>query len=168
VVLATNASSTARLLHEHPPPTRGTTCFQFAAEQPPLDDAILVVNAEGAGPVNSLLCPSNLSSRYAPAGASLVTVNCLGAPGETTSLVSAARDQLRSWYGPPVDRWVLVATYSLPEALPEQRRVVSDPAIRPLRLANGIWCCGETNSAPSIHWALHTGRRAAAEIAASL
>lgn len=168
VVLAADVTATARLLGRPPPPTRGTTCFHYAAERPPFDEPVLVLSTEDGGPVNSLLCPSNLSRRYAPPGAALVTVNVFRAADDPGAMEAAVRSQLRRWYGPAVDRWHLVATYALPAALPVQQPPVTDPAKRPLRSSDGLWGCGEAHSAPSIQWALHTGRRAGAEIAASL
>jgi phytoene dehydrogenase-like protein len=168
VVLATDVSATAMLLKQPAPPTRGTTCFCYAADRAPFDEPVLVLDGEGTGPVNSLLCPSNLSRHYAPPGAALVTVNVFGATEDLAAMESAVRHQLRRWYGTAAGRWQRIGTYVLPDALPVQRPPVSDPATRPLRIAGGLWGCGEAHSAPSIQWALHTGRRAGAEIAASL
>lgn len=168
VVLATDVTATAVLLGQPEPPTRGTTCFQYAADRAPFDDPVLVLNAEDTGPVDSLLCPSNLSRHYAPPGAALVTVNVFRAADDPEAMEAAVRDQLRRWYGTAVDRWRRIATYLLPAALPVQGPPVRDPAKRSLRRADGLWGCGEAHSAPSIQWALHTGRRAAIEIGASL
>ena len=163
VVLATDVTAAAALLNQPTPPTRGTTCFYYAADRAPFDEPILVLNAETTGPINSLLCPSNLSRHYAPPGAALVTVNIFRAADDVESMAAAVRSQLRGWYGTAVDRWQRIAAYVIPDALP-----VPNPAGRSLRLADALWGCGEAQGAPSIHWALHTGRRAGTEIAASL
>ena len=44
VVLAADVTATARLLGRAPPPTRGTTCFHYAAERPPFDEPVLVLD----------------------------------------------------------------------------------------------------------------------------
>jgi hypothetical protein len=81
---------------------------------------------------------------------------------------AAALKQLREWYGAQVDRWEPLADYPIERGLPAQAPPVSDPARRRLRLAAGLWSCGEDRGEPSIHWALATGRRCAVEIAAHL
>jgi phytoene dehydrogenase-like protein len=168
VVVATDCVSAAKLLNKPEPATRGTSCFHFAADRSPLDEPILVLNAEGEGPVNSLLCPSSLSPHYAPEGAALITVNVFGVVADLARTEDAIRKQLRRWYGPGVDLWRRIAVYRIPNALPAQGPLQSDPSKRSLRIEEGLWCCSELCSAASIHWALHTGRRAGSEIASCL
>jgi len=169
IVVATEGREAARLLGRRDAfPTRGTTCCYFAAERAPIAGADLVVNGEGSGLINSLLCPSNLSSAYAPAGLSLVTVNIFGTRHNPDTLEMALRRELEAWFGPAARRWDLLATYRLPDALPAQPPPRPDPASSPWRRQGPIWVCGEYSSAPSIHWALQSGRAAGEALAADL
>lgn len=170
VVIATDGMETARLLHRpfSEPPARGTTCFYFAAQHPPIAGPYLVLNGEGQGRVNSLLFPSNLSEHYAPAGRSLITVNVHGAEDNPDALETRIRSELQPWLGGQVRDWRRIAAYRLPHALPSQRPPVPYPGSRPLRRAECIWTCGEYESAPSIQWALHSGKRAGREVAQAL
>ena len=96
VVLATGSREAAGLLGQDPPPMSGTTCLYFAAPEPPFSGPYLVLNGGGpaahGGPINSLLCPSNLSAAYAPPGSALVSVNCFGADTEPDLVCSVPRD----------------------------------------------------------------------------
>lgn len=171
VVVATEGGETARLLGESGSATiayRGTTCVYFAADAPPFEGPYLMVNGEGRGRINSLLCPSNLSDHYAPRGQSLIAVNVHGAEHSPDALETELRRELGGWFGSQVLAWTRLATYRLPHALPVQWPPVTDPATSTLRRSDWLWSCGEYGSAPSIQWALQTGRRAADEIAGSL
>lgn len=56
---------------------------------------------------------------------------------------------------------------ALPHALPMQAPPVHNPAEARLQQRQNVWSCGEYDSAPSIHWALHRGRRSAEELVAA-
>lgn len=169
VVVATDGVSAARLLGDEPVPgTRGTTCLYFAAKAPPLDEPILVLDATGQGPVNSLVVPSLLSRDYAPAGDALIAVNVLGIPAQDdAALAAGVRAQLRGWFGSAVDGWRHLETFRIPDALPLQTPPVENPRLHEARRADGLYVCGEYRSAPTINWALYSGRRAAEAIVAA-
>jgi phytoene dehydrogenase-like protein len=166
-VVATDAGAAAALLGHEPPPTRGTTCFYFAAPEAPVGGPFLVLNATGSGPINSLLCPSNLSAHYAPAGQALVCVNVFGAQHNPDALETAVRRQLQGWYGEAVEVWERLAVYRLPAALPMQRSGVTAPA-GAVQAGERLWVCGETAAPPSIHWALAGGDETGAELSRRL
>ncbi len=173
LVIATEGREAARLLgrpRTEPLQTccRGSTCLYFSAERSPVAGPYLVLNGEGHGPINSLLCPSNLSDHYAPAGAVLISVNCHGADHNPDALETSVRRQLGSWFGDQVTAWRRLAVYRLPEALPAQTPPVVYPGAVTQRRSDWLWVCGEYGSAPSIQWALHSGRRAGTEIARAL
>ena len=69
VVVATEGPAAARLVQGLTVPgARNVTCVYFAAEKPPLDEPILLLNAAGDGPVNNLCVPSVVAPAYAPPG----------------------------------------------------------------------------------------------------
>jgi phytoene dehydrogenase-like protein len=166
-VLATDGTAAAALLGREAPPTRGTTCFYFAAPEAPFEGPYLVLNATGGGPINSLLCPSNLSAHYAPAGQALVCVNVFGARHNPDALETAVRRQLREWYGAQVEVWERLAVYRLPAALPAQASGVTAPR-GALAAGEQLWVCGEAAAPPSIHWALASGDDTGAEVSRRL
>lgn len=166
-VLATDATAAASLLGREPMATRGTTCFYFAAPEAPFAGPYLALNATGEGPINSLLCPSNLSAHYAPAGQALVCVNVFGAHHNPDALETAVRRQLRDWYGEHVEVWQRLAVYRLPQALPSQQAGVVAPS-GSLRVGEHVWVCGELAAPPSIHWALASGDDTGADVSRGL
>jgi len=171
VIIATGGREAAGLLGLEPPPMCGTTCLYFAAPEPPFSGPYLVLNgarpAAHSGPINSLLCPSNLSAAYAPPGSALVCVNCLGAVAEPHVLETQVRRQLANWYGERVAGWRRLAVYRLPDALPRQRPPVSAGA-GASRVSETLWVCAEHVAPPSIHWALASGEAAARAVLETL
>jgi phytoene dehydrogenase-like protein len=168
VVLATDGVNTARLLGDASlPGTRGTTCLYFAADTAPLAEPILVLNADGHGPVNSVVVPSLLSPGYAPAGKALIAVNVLGIPEiDDATLERQVRAQVREWFGAAVDGWRHLRSYRIADALPLQTPPLENPRHREPRRRDGLYLCGEYHNAASIQWALYSGRRAAEAVIA--
>ena len=167
IVIATEGDETDRLLGNTPGPTRGTTCLYFAAPKPPFEGPYLALDATGQGPINSLLCPSNLSAAYAPPNEALITVNVFGSEHDRDTLEARVRAQLHRWYGESVDSWRRLAVYRLPAALPVQAPPVQAPsAARQVR--DGLWIAGERAAPPSIHWALASGRLTAEALLGAL
>jgi phytoene dehydrogenase-like protein len=169
VVLATDGITTARLLGDRQlPETRSTTCLYFAADAAPIEEPILMLNADGRGPVNSVVVPTLLSNDYAPPGKSLIAVNVLGIPEQTDAVLEAdVLSQAREWFGHAVDSWRHLKTYRIANALPLQTPPVENPRHANPRLTDWLYVCGEYRNAASINWALYSGRRAAEAIIAS-
>jgi phytoene dehydrogenase-like protein len=167
VVVATDGLSASWLLGEHvlsPPGSVPATCLYFATEHPPLDEPVLMLNAEGSGPVSHCCVPSAVSPTYAPPGGHLVSVTVLGplAPGD--ELERAVVEQLADWFGSGVLGWDLLATYRIEHALPAQPVGALDPPERPVRLEPGLYLCGDHRDNASINGALASGRRAATAV----
>lgn len=166
-VIATEGTEAARLLGREPSPSRGTTCLYFSAPEAPFQGPYLILDGSGEGPINSLLCPSNLSAAYAASGGALISVNVFGAGHNADALETAVRAQLKRWYGDVVNRWQRLAVYRLPTALPVQAPPVEAPQ-RPLCVQDWLWVCGEYASPPSIHWAMASGNAVAEAVVSSL
>lgn len=166
VVVATDGQSAARLLGEKLAPSgRSTTCLYFAAKKDPITEPMLLLDADGDGPVNSLVVPSLLSPHYAPAGDSLIAVNVIGIPNQTDAeLESAVRAQLNGWFGKAVAGWQHLKTFRIANALPSQMPPVENPRTFNPRRAEWLYLCGEYGNAATINWALYSGRRAAEAI----
>ncbi|MEM9345877.1 MAG: NAD(P)/FAD-dependent oxidoreductase [Planctomycetota bacterium] len=162
IVVATESPVAAELLGEPVSPgSQGVTCLYFAADRPPIDEPVLVLNGEGTGPVNNLCVPSLLVP-CAPDGRHLVSATVLGIPGaDDAALESEVREQLASWYGPEVGGWRHLRTYRIPHALPRQAPPALAEPERPVRLKDGVYVCGDHRDNASINGAMVSGRRAA-------
>jgi phytoene dehydrogenase-like protein len=152
-----------------PPPqaARGwqsVACLYFAADRAPEPAGRhLVLNGEGAGPVNNLCVPSNLAPDLAPPGAALVSATVLGDPPETdAALARAVRDQLAGWYGAgPVEGWRLLSVCRVRRALPLQAPPWYTRPDWPVRVRPGLYVAGDVLDTAAIDGALRSGRLAA-------
>jgi protoporphyrinogen oxidase len=163
VVVATEAPAAARLIGlEGVAAGRALTCLYFAAEKAPVEEPVLLLDGDGAGPVNNVAVPSAVTRGYAPAGAALVSATVLGVPAlDDAALEAAVRGQMAKWFGAAARRWRHLRTYRIPFAQPEQAPPALSPWRRPVRLRPGLYVCGDHRDNASINGALESGRRAA-------
>jgi hypothetical protein len=75
--------------------------------------------------------------------------------------------QLRDWFGGAVDGWRHLKTFRIPDALALQTPPVANPRHHQPRRGDGLYVCGEYGNAPTINWALYSGRRAAETLVAA-
>ncbi len=163
VVVATEGPEAARLTNAIPPvASRSATCIYYAAPEPPLTDPILVVNGNSRGPINNLCVLNQVAPEYAPQGQSLVSVTVLGrfSPSEE-DIDNAVLHQLTRWYGRDVKSWKRLAMHRIAHAQPEQAPPGIPVKQLPVRLAPGLYVCGDHRDHASIDGALVSGRRAA-------
>jgi phytoene dehydrogenase-like protein len=171
IVVATEGPESARLLPNDVshPGSRAVSCLYFAADESPVKEPILLMNADEPGPVNNLAVMSDVAPSYAPAGAALISVTVLGDPAQDdAALTTAVRGQLTGWFGPVVGGWRHLRTYRIRHALPDQAAPALDEPERPVRLDDGLYVCGDHREHGSIHGALASGWRAAQAVAEDL
>ncbi len=166
IIVATESPAAAGLLGEPQPPAgRSVSCLYFAAERPPVDEPILVLNGEGLGVVNNLCVPSLVAPTYAPPGAALISATVLGIPAiDDHQLESSVRQELQEWFGNQVQTWRHLRTYRLPFALPAQSPPALSPVAKSPRRCEGLWVCGDYLDTASIQGAMVSGRRAAEDV----
>jgi glycine/D-amino acid oxidase-like deaminating enzyme len=152
--------ATAGIVDEPAHGWNGVTCVYYDAPSSPIPGPWLVLNGEG-GPVNNLCVPSEVAPAYAPSGRALVSVTVLGAADPDLEAVSR---QLRGWFGSAAGEWRHIRTYRIPRALPAFP--VGGFAGQPVRLAPGLYACGDHREHPSLNGALASGRRAAEAVLA--
>lgn len=170
VVIATEGPEAARLTGQvDRPAARSTTCVYFAAPEPPLAKPLLFLNANRQYAINNLCCVSEVAAGYAPPGEALISVSLIGAlPQNDETLERMIRERLGHWFGRTVRSWRHLRTYRIPFALPSQPPGWLDPPERPVRLAAGLYVCGDHRDNASIQGAMVSGRRAAEAVAEDL
>ncbi len=163
VVVATAAPAARRLLNDSfPAAGRQVKCLYFAADQPPVEEPILVLNGDPDGPINNLCVPSQVSPDYAPHGKALISVTVVDDPSSSADdLQQRVAHQLESWYGPIVRSWQHLRTYEIPYALPVQSPPALEPVAKETRIRPGLYICGDHCDTASINGAMAAGRRAA-------
>ena len=162
VVVATEGPAAAKLLPSLAVAAGASVaCLYFAASEPPVRGARLLLDGEGRGQVNNVAVITEVAPSYAPAGQSLISVTVLGAqePAE-----SAIRAELGAWFGACVASWRHVKTYRIAHALPAQSP--GNLEAGPLRLPDGVFVCGDHRQHGSIEGAIVSGQRAAAALLA--
>ena len=172
VVVATEAPEAARLLGAEAAgdvqtESRSTTTVYFATGRPPTDEAALMLNGTGAGPVNTAVVLSNVQPAYAPPGRALISASVLGDPPVSDDeLEGEVRRQLRDWFGAGVEGWRALRTVRVAYALPEQAPPYLSPPMKRVRRRPGLYACGDHRRTASINGALASGRAAAQAVLA--
>jgi phytoene dehydrogenase-like protein len=163
VVVATDGPTATKLVTGlKPVASRSVSCFYYAADEPPVKEPMLALAGARGGTVNNLCVMSQVAADYAPAGKSLVSVTVLGNPALTEEQLGGfVIADLKGWFGPVVRSWKLLRSYRIPHAQPEQLPGALEPIERPVKLAPGIYVCGDHRDTASIHGAMVSGRRAA-------
>jgi phytoene dehydrogenase-like protein len=164
VVVAVEGPAAAGLLDLPIAGGRAASAVWFAADRAPVPDRLVLLDGAASGPALNVAVMSNVAPSYAPDGQALVVAAC---PGRVDDRVDdEVRRQLRGWFGTQVDRWRHLRTHRIPYAQPDQRPPFSPK--RRVRLAPSLWVCGDHRDTGSIQGALHSGRRTAQDVLASL
>ena len=177
VVLATDGLTALRLLAgrsgnaddgfsvkaaSFPTAARITTCTYFAAEghSPGRGDKLLRLNASPGALAHNVSFPADVSAAYAPAGRALVSVSTHGERSlKEAELTARLREELAAWFGPAARQWQHLRTYRIAAALPVYP--AGQPVRQALKLAEGLYRCGDWAAYPSLNAALATGREVA-------
>src|SRR5438477_5353135 len=169
IVVAADGPGAAHLVGEAEPASRSVTCFYFSADEPPVPHPMLVLNGDGAGPVNNFAVISQIAPSYAPAGKSLVSVTVLGTQQLTDQQLGGfIIAQMKNWFGPIAGSWRYLKSYRIPHAQPQQYPGALEPSQRPVRVRPGVYVCGDHRDNASIQGAMLSGRRAAEAVLADL
>ena len=178
VVLATDGPAALRLLAGRsgnaddassaqlagsPKAARLTTCTYFATEgghSPGRNDKLLRLNAAPGALAHNVAFPADVSGAYAPAGRALVSVSTHGERSLSEAEITAGvREELAAWFGPAARQWQHLRSYRIAAALPVY--LAGQPVQQPLKLADGLYRCGDWAAYPSLNAALATGREVA-------
>lgn len=160
IVMATEAGGAARLLGQPEPPVEfnGVACLYFTAPTAPVHEPILLLNGEGAGPINNLTVLSAVSPDYAPPGRHLISISVVDSDAAASAdLEKRVRRQLVDWFGTTTNSWELLRIDRIPHAIPTQREAPAKAA----RLGGGLYQCGDHCGIASLNTALASGTAAA-------
>ena len=169
IVVAAEGPSAAHLVGEAEPASRSVSCFYYSADEPPVPHPMLVLNGDGAGPVNNFAVISQVAPSYAPAGKSLISATVLGTHQLTDQQLGGfVIAQMKNWFGPVAFSWRYLKSYRIPHAQPQQFPGALEPPQRPVRVRPGIYLCGDHRDNASINGAMLSGRRAGEAVLADL
>ncbi len=169
IVVAADGPSAAHLVGEAEPASRSVTCFYYSAEETPVPWPMLVLNGDGAGPVNNFAVISEVAPSYAPVAKHLVSVTVLGLQELTEAQLGGfIIAQMKNWFGNVARSWRYLKSYRILHAQPQQYPGALEPPVRPVRVRPGVYLCGDHRDTASIHGAMLSGRRAAEAVLADL
>lgn len=166
IVLATDGAAATRLVPGLKSSLyRSVTCFYYGAPEPPFSGPFLLLNGEGAGPINNLCVLTQIAPTYSTTKSQLISVSVLNhADPSTKDLATRVRQQLREWFGSPVEDWEPIRTYHIPAAQPVQVPPFPNPFSRQTHVQDGVFVCGDFCATGTIDGAIFSGRRAAEDI----
>lgn len=169
IVVAADGPAAAHLVGEAEPASRSVTCFYYAADEPPVAKPLLVLNGDGAGPVNNFAVMTEVAPSYAPAGKHLISISVLGIQELTdVQLGGFIIAQMKNWFGNVARSWKFLRSYRIPHAQPQQYPGALEPPQRPVRVRPGVYVTGDHRDNASINGAMVSGRRAAEAVLADL
>jgi len=169
IVVAADGPSAAHLVGEAEPASRIVSCFYVSSDEPPVRHPMLVLNGDGAGPVNNFAVMSQVAPSYAPPDKSLISVSVLGTQQLTDQQLGGfIIAQMKNWFGSIASSWRYLKSYRIPHAQPQQFPGALEPPQRPVRVRPGVYVCGDHRDNASINGAMFSGRRAAEAVLADL
>lgn len=155
VIVATDASESARLAGTEDPGWNGVTSVWLSSPMAPIEEPVLALNGTGRGAINSMAPMSRVSSDYAPAGQHLFVVS---APTLDPDAPAAMRNQLVDWFGPVADTYTEIRVDRIEKAQP--RQLPGHDARAPVE-SNGLFLAGDHRRDASLNGAIGSGRAAA-------
>ena len=158
IILATDLTTAGQLLgSDQVNPLLSSITWYHATDKAPTETAQLVLDSQHRGPAVNSIVISNLSSKYAPKGQSLISSTTISHASE-----SEVRRHLALMWGTNTGDWRFLAKYEIHSALP----LFAPGADRAnsLRVSENIYRAGDYLTAPSQNGALHSGRLAAEEL----
>lgn len=162
IVVAADGPAAAHLVGEAEPSSRSVSCFYYAADESPVPQPMLLLNGDGAGPVNNFAVMTQVAPSYAPADKHLISVTVLGIQQLTdVQLGGFIIAQMKNWFGPVARSWRFLKSYRIPHAQPQQYPGALEPPQRPVRVRPGVYVTGDHRDNASINGAMLSGRRAA-------
>ncbi len=167
IILATNASATARILGEKPRFSFNTTdCLYFYSDLPLsiFSKPYLIINANNNELIDHLVVMSDFAPSYAPVGKTLISVSLVGKNGYSEQdLIEKVEIELFNWFGSK-HHWKHLRTYRIPEALPQYFQ--APPLTNTLKINDFMYRCGDYMAYPSLNAAMKTGREVAEMLSA--
>ena len=158
IIVATDATTAAQLLDlTEVPQLVGCTTWYHSTKEAPTQSKSLIIDSQNRGPVVNTIVITNMMPSYAPTGKNLISSTSILPTTE-----SEVRRHLALMYGTDTRKWILVAKYEIPSALPLAG--LENSLMSGAHVKDSIYIAGDYKSAPSQNGALLSGRLAALSV----
>lgn len=139
---------------------RSVCNLYFSSPNKPFKDQVIALNSNKNALVNNIAVMNNISDPYAPSGKSLISVSILNEVSEisTKDLIKMVKQELENWFK-DVQQWSFLERYDISYALPNQDTVIGEPKSEVLKLAKGLYRCGDFLTNGSINAAMWSAKK---------
>lgn len=161
IIIATEAVGFAKnYLSDIKQNYRQVTNVYFEAKLPPTNKAVVILNAATNKKwVNNLTVMSNVSDKYAPLGKVLISISLNGIPtDDDVILAQNMKNELKKWFGNQVEDWIMLKTYRIKYALPNQNSISNELNSKQFQINENLFICGDHLLNGSINAAMKSGR----------
>ncbi|GAC1311656.1 MAG: NAD(P)/FAD-dependent oxidoreductase [Acidimicrobiales bacterium] len=164
VVVAAEADTAVRLLPGlgAPPKWQGVTTLYHAVPTPPLEEAILLLDADAPDLIANTVVLTATAPAYSDDSQALISTSVVGSRREDPRLEQLVQKRLGVLYDLSPTELDLVASYRIDRALPAMPAPLD--VRKPVRVGPGRYVCGDWRDTSSIQGALVSGRRAATAV----
>lgn len=163
ILIATDALNAAQLLQQNIKNTayESTLNVYFSSDTAPFQKPILALNAASNSIVNNCTVLTNLSNQFAPKGKHLISVSIIGKNTFEEDLAEKIKSELKTHFDSEVNDWEHIKTYLVKYALPQAKSIKNDLSPSEIKLAEGLYICGDHLMNGSLNAAMKSGRLAA-------
>jgi phytoene dehydrogenase-like protein len=161
ILIATEASAIPTPFEKINTQKKSVITIYFTADKPPFVKPIIALNASTKRIVNNISVVSQVSSDYAPANKTLISVSLIDYDKkDNVDMIESIQKELQQWYADAI-HWKHLKTYEILYALPKDENV--SYALNPaeIKLSENIFIAGDHLLNGSINAAMKTGRVAA-------
>jgi Flavin containing amine oxidoreductase len=142
----------------------GVTQFYFIAENPPIEQALLGINADTNPSFNNICVYNYLHSSYSLPGTFLVSVTVNGIHEDDLALRKKIRIDLTKWFGFEAMQWELARTYVVKQAVPAKTQATHHGFEAFKKIDDNLFIAGDHITYGSLNGAMRSGRIAANEL----
>lgn len=139
----------------------GVNCLYFALDEAPVEEPLLVLNADEKMAINNLCFVSRIAPGYAPEGQELLSVTVLK---DKEFSIEHIQKELVHLFGNRAESWQFLEQFDIQYALPKQRMIRKSLGENEIRLNESTYIAGDFNRYGSLNAAMQSGREAAFQI----
>jgi phytoene dehydrogenase-like protein len=139
----------------------GVDCLYFSLDKAPVEEPVLILNADNKMAINNLCFVSRIAPSYAPEDKELLSVTVLKDKKFTSSDI---QKELIKIFGNQAEKWEFLEHFDIQYALPKQKNVRNSLNDNEIRLNDTTYIAGDFNRYGSLNAAMQSGREAAFKI----